>query len=154
MISVISLVNAGVVDDPELKYTQAGKAVCSFGIAESDRKYSKEADEWVDVASVYLRVTLWGEWAEAAALQLSKGSQVNLTGKLVTNRWDDKETGQARSRTEFTAYTYAIRPNARSVAESGRSGQPPRGGTGSGSRSAAPAGGGLGSAATSDDPPF
>jgi len=75
--------------DPELKYTPAGIAVCTFSVATSD--------VWVDKAGAkqekteWSRILIWNKLAETCAQYLKKGRQVYLEGKMQTRTWDDKD---------------------------------------------------------------
>lgn len=97
---VILIGNLG--KDPELRHTSGGQAVCAMRIATSRKwtdKHSgqaKEETEWTDVE-------VWGKQAEACGEHLAKGRQVYVEGRLKTETWDDKQTGQKRSRVKVVA---------------------------------------------------
>ncbi|RAV34742.1 single-stranded DNA-binding protein [Corynebacterium heidelbergense] len=93
-------IEGGVCMEPELRYTQSGKAVCQLRIAASDQH--KDGDEWVRDQSVYWTVAVWGRCAEPAA-RLTKGDRVVVRGKPVTRQWETPE-GQRRSATEVQAF--------------------------------------------------
>jgi single-strand DNA-binding protein len=86
--------------DAELKYTSGGTAVCKFSIAVNRRK--KNGDEWVDEAS-FFDVVLWGRQGEAVNRYLLKGKQVGVDGELRQERWQDRDSGQSRSKVEIEA---------------------------------------------------
>ena len=68
-------IDGRLVADPELRFTGAGKAVCSFRVAASDSK--KDAnDQWQTTEQIFIGVSLWEAEGEAAAEMLSKGDQV------------------------------------------------------------------------------
>src|SRR5580704_17682375 len=82
--------------DPEVRYTPKGTAVAELGIAVNrvwydDDKQKKEETTFVDV-------TLWSSQAENAGKYLKKGRPVFIEGRLQLDTWDDKQTGQKRSR--------------------------------------------------------
>lgn len=110
MITTITLSNAGVVRVDDLRYLDSGKAVLNVTIAESDSKFDRAADEWVTQSQAFIDVTFWGDWAEQAAVDLEKGTQVKVTGKLATSTWQDKTTGENRSKLAMTGFDYAVRP--------------------------------------------
>lgn len=88
--------------DPELKYTAGGSAVCNFSLATNeswtDRNGQKqEKTEWH-------RVVVWGKLAELCNQYLSKGRQAYIEGKLATRSWEDQQ-GQKRYTTEINAAT-------------------------------------------------
>ena len=82
--------------DPDLRYTQAGKAVCSFTLA-VDRPYSgdnKEAD--------FINIIVWNKVGENCAQYLSKGRKVAVQGRLQIRNYED-DKGQRRYITEVVA---------------------------------------------------
>jgi len=85
--------------DVELRFTAAGKAVASFGIA-VNRRYQVN-NEWQEQTS-WFNVTAWGELGENAAASLSKGSRVVVTGRLEQSEWTTKE-GEKRTKIEVVA---------------------------------------------------
>jgi single-strand DNA-binding protein len=86
--------------DAELKYTSGGMAVCKFSIAVNRKK--KNGDEWVDEAS-FFDIVLWGRQGEAINQYLVKGKQIGVDGELRQERWQDRDSGQARSKVEIVA---------------------------------------------------
>jgi len=74
--------------DVELRFTAAGKAVASFGIA-VNRRYQVN-NEWQEQTS-WFNVTAWGELGENAAASLSKGSRVVVTGRLESRTYKAKD---------------------------------------------------------------
>jgi len=82
--------------DPELRYLQSGMAVTDIGLAVNDRRKNANG-EWVEEAT-FVDVTLWGRTAEIAGEYLSKGSPVFVEGRLKLDSWDDKQSGQKRSK--------------------------------------------------------
>ncbi|HEX3445311.1 MAG TPA: single-stranded DNA-binding protein [Chthoniobacterales bacterium] len=87
--------------DPEVRYTPKGTAVADIGIA-VNRIYSGEDGERKEEAT-FVDVTLWGRQAEVAQEYLKKGRQVFIEGRLQLDTWDDKQTGQKRSRLRVVA---------------------------------------------------
>ncbi len=82
--------------DPELRYLQSGTAVTDIGLAVNDR-YKNASGEWIEEAT-FVDVTLWARTAEVASEYLSKGSPVFIEGRLKMDSWEDKQTGQKRSK--------------------------------------------------------
>ena len=87
--------------DPELKHTSQGLAIAMMRVATSRRWADKDGErqeetEWHDVE-------VWGKQAEAAGEHLAKGRQVYVEGRLKTDAWTDKQTGQKRYRTKIVA---------------------------------------------------
>lgn len=87
--------------DPELKYLQNGTAVCDLSLALS-RKYRDAQGEVKEEVS-FIDVTAFGKTAELASQYLAKGRPVLFEGSLKQERWDDKETGQKRSKLKVVA---------------------------------------------------
>lgn len=81
--------------DVELRYTAAGTPVCEFPLASNERY--KRGEEWIEDVC-WIDVTCWGRTAEIAAEYLKKGSGVLIIGRLRQEKWDDKSTGQKRSK--------------------------------------------------------
>jgi len=85
-----------VTRDPELRYIANGTAVTELGLAVNDR-HKNATGEWVE-ETTFIEVTLWARTAELASEYLSKGSPVLIEGRLKFDSWDDKQTGQKRSK--------------------------------------------------------
>lgn len=81
--------------DPEVRYTPKGTAVADIGLAVNERV--KEGEEWKDKPT-FIDVTLWGQNAENVGKYLSQGSLLFVEGRLQQETWEDKETGQKRSK--------------------------------------------------------
>jgi single-strand DNA-binding protein len=82
--------------DPEIRYTPKGTAVAEIGIA-VNRVFSGEDGEKREEVT-FVDVTLWNRLAEIAEQYLKKGRSVFIEGRLQLDSWDDKQTGQKRSR--------------------------------------------------------
>lgn len=85
--------------DADLRFTQGGKGVASFGVACS-RRYQVN-NEWQEKTS-FFNVTAWGTLGENVAASLVKGDRVIVTGRLEQREFDDKE-GNKRSVVEIVA---------------------------------------------------
>lgn len=86
--------------DPELRYTQSGLAVANFTIASTPRVYDRESREWRDGDALFLRASLWREYAEHVASSLSKGARVIAQGKLKQRSYETRE-GEKRTSVEL-----------------------------------------------------
>ena len=73
--------------DPEIRYTQSGKAVASFSLACSEKRGGEESTEWVNIVA-------WEKLAEICGQYLVKGSLVFISGKLQTRKWQDRDGGE------------------------------------------------------------
>jgi single-strand DNA-binding protein len=82
--------------DPELRTTPKGTAICQFGIA-CTRKYKSESGEQLE-ETAFIDIEAWGKQGELVAKYLSKGSPVMTEGRLKLDQWEDKQSGQKRSK--------------------------------------------------------
>ena len=82
--------------DPEVRYTPRGTAVAEIGLA-INRYFSSENGEKRE-ETTFVDVTLWGRQAEIAGEYLRKGRPVFIEGRLQLDTWDDKTSGQKRSK--------------------------------------------------------
>ncbi|MGW0869913.1 single-stranded DNA-binding protein [Streptomyces sp. NPDC002740] len=82
--------------DPELRFTQAGKAVASVPLAFNSRRLNKQTNQWEDGDTFFIRGTVWERLAENATETLSKGMEVLVTGELRTESWE--KDGQKHER--------------------------------------------------------
>ena len=86
--------------DIDLDYTPGGMAVGSLSLAINRRV--KKGQEWVDEAN-YFDVVVFGKQAESLKPYLTKGKQIGVSGYLKQERWQDKNSGQARSAVKIIA---------------------------------------------------
>lgn len=92
--TVITVVG-NLTADPELRYTQNGLPVANFTIASTPRTFDRQANEWKDGEALFLRASVWRDFAEHVAGSLTKGSRVIATGRLKQRSYQDRE-GQNR----------------------------------------------------------
>ncbi|MCU1394270.1 MAG: ssb [Ilumatobacteraceae bacterium] len=85
--------------DPELRFTQGGRGVASFGVA-VNRRYQQN-NEWVEQTS-FFNVTAWGSLGENASASLTKGARVIVTGRLEQRQYETQQ-GEKRSVVEIVA---------------------------------------------------
>ena len=86
-----------VTRDPELRHTPGGVAVAEMSLAVNRTWFDKSSNEKRESVS-FCDITLWSRTAEIACEYLRKGSQCAITGRLEQQSWEDKETGQKRSK--------------------------------------------------------
>jgi single-strand DNA-binding protein len=89
------MIIGNVTRDPEVKYTPKGSAVTDLGIA-VNRTYKVGEERKEEVT--YVDVTLWGRLAEIAGEYCRKGKPVYIEGRLQLDSWEDKASGQKRSK--------------------------------------------------------
>ena len=82
--------------DPEIKYTPKGTAIADIGLA-VNRNYTTDSGEKREEVT-FIDVTLWGRVAEIVGEYCKKGRPLFVEGRLQLDTWDDKATGQKRSK--------------------------------------------------------
>ena len=82
--------------DPELRYTPNGKAIAKFGMA-INRNWTTDTGEKKEEVT-FVDIDAFGRQAEVISQYLKKGRPVLIEGRLKLDQWDDKQTGQKRSR--------------------------------------------------------
>ena len=88
--------------DAELRFTPSGSAIVSFGLAVNRKWQNRQSQEWEEEVS-FFDVTGFGSLAENAAESISKGDRIIVTGRLRQETWDDKNTGDKRSKISVVA---------------------------------------------------
>ena len=128
--------------DPEVRYTPKGSAVADLGIA-VNRQYTLDTGEKREEVT-FVDVTFWGRTAEVAGEYLKKGRSVFIEGRLQLDTWDDKQSGQKRSKLKVIGEMMQMlgsRPGGGGGGSGGDEGgaeEAPRARSGGGSRSSAP----------------
>lgn len=112
--------------DPEVRYIPSGSAVTDIGLAVNRTWYDKSANEKREEVT-FVDVTLWGRTAEIAGEYLSKGRPVLIEGRLHLDTWQDRETGQNRSKLKIIGENMTMLGSRTDGGGGGRSG-PPTGG--------------------------
>ncbi len=82
--------------DPELRVTPKGTAICQFGIA-VNRQFKDDSGATRD-ETTFVDIEAWGKQGELVSKYLGKGSQCMVEGRLKLDQWEDKTSGQKRSR--------------------------------------------------------
>jgi single-strand DNA-binding protein len=88
--------------DPQVRYTPKGTAVSEIGLAVNTTWFDKASNTRKE-ETTFVDVVLWGRQAELASEYLSKGRPVLIEGRLQLDTWDDKESGQKRSKMRVVA---------------------------------------------------
>ena len=91
------IISGNLTRDPELRSTQSGMDVLSFGVAVNDRRRNPQTNEWEDYPN-FVDCTMFGTRARSLAQYLSKGTKVSIEGKLRWSQWE--RDGQKRSKLE------------------------------------------------------
>lgn len=84
--------------DPEMRYTESGKAIASFNLA-VNRKFGKDAQ---GPTADFIPIVAWDKLAEIAGNNLVKGSQVVIEGRMQIRSYEGKD-GSKRYVTEVVA---------------------------------------------------
>ena len=92
--------------DPEVRYTPKGSAVCDLGVA-VNRVYTTDSGEKREEAT-FVDVTFWGRTAEVAGEYLKKGRPIFIEGRLQLDSWEDKQSGQKRSKLKVICETMQL----------------------------------------------
>ena len=101
---VILLGNVG--KDPEIRSTPGGVMVANFTLATSDRQKDAQGN-WQD-RTEWHNLKAFNRTAEIVRDYVKKGTKLYIEGKITTNSWDDKETGQKRYRTEIVVFDLSL----------------------------------------------
>ena len=97
--TIITVVG-NLTSDPELRYTQNGLAVANFTIASTPRSFDRASNDWKDGDALFLRASVWREFAEHVASSLTTGTRVVATGRLKQRSYETKE-GEKRTSIEL-----------------------------------------------------
>ncbi len=116
--------------DPELRYTPKGTAVADIAVA-INRVWNNEQNQRQE-ETTFVDITLWGRQAEMAQQYLTKGRGVFIEGRLQMDSWEDKASGQKRSKLKVVAENLQFMPDGKGNAGGGYS-------SNSGGSSSAPA---------------
>jgi single-strand DNA-binding protein len=87
-----------ITRDIELRYTPKGTAAADLGLAINRTLPAEQEGGERREETTFVDVTLWGKTAELAQQYLGKGRSVFIEGRLQLDTWDDKQTGQKRSK--------------------------------------------------------
>ncbi len=110
--------------DPQVRYTPSGMAVADVGLAVNHTWFDKQANQRKEEVT-FVDVTLWGRTAEIAGEYLAKGRQVLIEGRLKLDQWDDKATGQKRSRLTVVGENMTMLGSRQEGGGGGRGTSPP-----------------------------
>lgn len=91
------IISGNLTRDPELRATQSGMDVLSFGVAVNDRRKNPSTGEWEDYPN-FVDCTMFGARARSLHQYLTKGTKVSIEGKLRWSQWE--RDGQKRSKLE------------------------------------------------------
>ena len=97
--TVITVIG-NLTGDPELRFTPSGAAVANFTVASTPRQFDRQANEFKDGDTLFMRCSIWREAAENVAESLTKGMRVIASGRLVQRSYETRE-GEKRTVVEL-----------------------------------------------------
>ena len=97
--TVITVIG-NLTNDPELRFTPSGAAVAGFTVASTPRTLDRESNQWKDGDPLFLRCSVWRQYAENVAESLTKGMQVIVQGRLKQRSYETRE-GEKRTVVEL-----------------------------------------------------
>jgi len=97
--TVITVIG-NLTNDPELRFTPSGAAVARFTVASTPRTLDRESNQWKDGDPLFLRCSVWRQYAENVAESLTKGMQVMVQGRLKQRSYETRE-GEKRTVVEL-----------------------------------------------------
>ena len=106
--------------DPELRVTPKGTAICQFGLA-VNRQFKDESGATRD-ETTFIDIEAWGKQGELVSKYLTKGSPAMVEGRLKLDQWEDKTSGQKRSKLKV------VLDNVQFLSSRGGAGGAPSGG--------------------------
>lgn len=101
----ITITEATLVADPELRYANNGNSVTNFRVASNSRRKNPQTDQWENGDTTFLTVSAFGGLGENVANRFKKGSKVNVAGQLKQREYE--KDGQKRTVYEVTANSVA-----------------------------------------------
>jgi single-strand DNA-binding protein len=107
--TVITIIG-NLTNDPELRFTPSGAAVANFTVASTPRTFDRQANEWKDGETLFLRCSVWRDAAENVAESLQRGTRVLVSGRLRSRTYETKE---GEKRTVFELDVDEVGPSLR-----------------------------------------
>jgi single-strand DNA-binding protein len=115
------LLMGNLTRDPEVRYTPKGTAIATIGLA-VNRNWTTETGEKKEEVT-FVDVDVWGRQAETIGQYMSKGRPIFIEGRLKLDQWDDKESGQKRSKLKIVCESFQFLGSPKGTGEV--SDQPP-----------------------------
>jgi single-strand DNA-binding protein len=116
-----AIITGNLTRDPELRSTPNGASVCSFSVAVNRTYRDASGEQREDVS--FIDCSAWGKLGEMISQYAKKGTGVLVSGRLDQRSWEDKTTGQKRSRVEIVVedfnFTGAARDNGNNTGNFG-----------------------------------
>ena len=99
----------GTIDEPALRFTQSGKPVLGFSLAQNHRR-KDQSGEWQDDGTTWRKVTVWDKKGEHLAEHLAKGMRVIVTGEERIREFEKKDGSGKGQSLELNAKEVGIVP--------------------------------------------
>ena len=106
-----AIITGNLTRDPELRTTPNGASVCSFSVAVNRVYRDSNGEQKEDVS--FIDCSAWGKLGEMINSYAKKGSGVLVSGRLDQRSWEDKTSGQKRSRVEIVVEDFNFTGAAR-----------------------------------------
>ena len=119
-----AIITGNLTRDPELRTTPNGASVCSFSVA-VNRVFKDSSGNQQESVS-FIDCSAWGKLGEMIGPYAKKGSGVLVSGRLDQRSWEDKNSGQKRSRVEIVVEDFNFTGPANNSDGGGRSGSSSR----------------------------
>ena len=113
------IVSGRLTRDPDIRMTQKGSTVCSFGIANNRSYLDPSTNEWKEEVS-YMSATAFGSLADRLKERIKKGTPVIIEGRLVMNEFTGKD-GQQRREIRINANRVQVVPTGANAQEANTS---------------------------------
>ena len=104
-----AIITGNLTRDPEVRSTPNGATVCSFSVAVNRVYRDSNGEQKEDVS--FIDCSAWGKLGEMIGQYAKKGSSVLVSGRLDQRSWEDKNSGQKRSRVEVVAEDFNFLSN-------------------------------------------
>lgn len=111
------IVMGNLTRDPQVRHTPGGAAVADIGLAVNRTWFDKQTNSKKEEVT-FVDVTLWGRTAEVAGEYLTKGRPVLIEGRLQMDTWQDKESGQNRSKLKVVCENMTMLQSGKSGGQS------------------------------------
>ena len=106
-----AIITGNLTRDPELRTTPNGASVCSFSVAVNRVYRDSNGEQKEDVS--FIDCSAWGKLGEMINQYAKKGSGVLVSGRLDQRSWEDKTSGQKRSRVEIVVEDFNFTGSSR-----------------------------------------
>ena len=107
--------------DPELRVTPKGTAICQLGLA-VNRQFKDESGATRD-ETTFVDIEAWGRQAETISKYCTKGKPLFIEGRLKLDSWEDKTSGQKRSKLKVVLENFQFVGSREGGAHGGGSGE-------------------------------